>query len=80
QVLLLDEATSALDTSTEAAVSESINALRGQKTLVLIAHRFSTVADCDKLLVLEQGRVVGFDGIAALKADNPAVRREFLGQ
>jgi ABC-type multidrug transport system fused ATPase/permease subunit len=58
QVLVLDEATSALDTETEKDVMEAVNALHGAKTLIIIAHRLTTVANCDLLYRLENGRVV----------------------
>ena len=58
QVLVLDEATSALDTETEKGVMEAVNALHGAKTLIIIAHRLTTVANCDLLYRLENGRVV----------------------
>jgi ABC-type multidrug transport system fused ATPase/permease subunit len=60
EVLVLDEATSALDTQTESEVMEAVNALHGAKTLVIIAHRLSTVEQCDVVYRLEQGRVVSF--------------------
>jgi ABC-type multidrug transport system fused ATPase/permease subunit len=52
QILFMDEATSALDTETEYAVNEAIQRLSGQKTLVIIAHRESAVARCDRILRL----------------------------
>lgn len=58
KVLVLDEATSALDTQTEQDVMAAVNALHGTKTLIIIAHRLSTVADCDVLYRLDNGRVV----------------------
>lgn len=58
QLLVLDEATSALDGVTEASISESINVLKGRVTLVLIAHRLSTVLNADKLAYLSEGRVI----------------------
>ena len=57
-VLVLDEATSALDMATEKSVLEAINALHGEKTLLIIAHRLSTVANCDWVYRMEAGRVV----------------------
>jgi ABC-type multidrug transport system fused ATPase/permease subunit len=57
-VLVLDEATSSLDTETERDVMETVRSLRGDKTLVIVAHRLSTVAQCDRLFRLEGGRVV----------------------
>lgn len=56
-VLVLDEATSALDTDTEHDVMEAITALHGIKTILIVAHRLSTVEHCDKLYRLEQGEV-----------------------
>jgi len=56
-VLIMDEATSALDNATEGAVMEAIHDLTGHKTIILIAHRFSTVEACDRIYLLEAGRV-----------------------
>lgn len=57
-ILILDEATSALDTETETAVMESIEALRGKKTLVIVAHRLSTIRKCDKIYEVKDGVIV----------------------
>lgn len=54
-VLVLDEATSALDTQTEAGVMDAIRALHGAKTILIVAHRLSTVAHCDRIYRLWQG-------------------------
>lgn len=53
QILFMDEATSALDKGTEAAVNEAIQSLSGQKTVVIIAHRESAVAKCNRILTLK---------------------------
>jgi ABC-type multidrug transport system fused ATPase/permease subunit len=58
QFLVLDEATSALDTETEHAVVDAINALAGSITSIVIAHRHSTLAACDTILTLADGRIV----------------------
>jgi ABC-type multidrug transport system fused ATPase/permease subunit len=58
EVLVLDEATSALDGETEKGVMAAVNALRGTKTLIIVAHRLTTVANCDTLYRLDKGRVV----------------------
>ncbi len=58
EVLVLDEATSALDTETESYVMEAVQALHGSKTVLIVAHRLTTVEHCDKLYKLEKGRVV----------------------
>ena len=57
-VLVLDEATSALDTATEDGVLQAVTALQGTKTIIIVAHRLSTVEHCDRLYRLEDGRVV----------------------
>ncbi len=57
-VLVLDEATSSLDTVTERGVMEAVRALHGQKTVIIVAHRLSTVEQCDRLYRLEAGHIV----------------------
>jgi ATP-binding cassette subfamily C protein len=57
-ILFLDEATSALDAETEAQISKVLDSLRGKMTVVLIAHRLSTVMNADKIIYLDKGRVV----------------------
>ncbi|MBJ7898363.1 MAG: ATP-binding cassette domain-containing protein [Cyanobacteria bacterium RI_101] len=57
-ILVLDEATSALDNETEKLVNEAIKSLSGNKTLIIIAHRLSTVEHCDRLYLLHQGKLV----------------------
>ncbi|MBC7618023.1 MAG: ABC transporter ATP-binding protein [Candidatus Saccharibacteria bacterium] len=57
-VLVLDEATSSLDMKTEHGVMDAVRALKGEKTLLIVAHRLSTVESCDRLYRLEQGRVI----------------------
>jgi ABC-type multidrug transport system fused ATPase/permease subunit len=58
KLLVLDEATSALDGSTEESISNDIHKLKGSTTVVLIAHRLSTVRDADLVLYMERGKVV----------------------
>lgn len=57
QVLIMDEATSALDNVTEKAVMEAVDALKGQRTILMIAHRLSTVRNCDRIVFLRAGEV-----------------------
>lgn len=58
QVLVFDEATSALDNETEAAIMESINGLKGSKTMVIIAHRLTTIENCDQVYRVDNGKIV----------------------
>jgi subfamily B ATP-binding cassette protein MsbA len=57
-LLILDEATSALDTESERYIQESIDALKGEMTVVIIAHRLSTIKNVDYVYVLDEGRVI----------------------
>ena len=67
-ILVLDEATSALDNETENAVIESINALQKEKTLIIVAHRLSTIANCDKIYEIKDGKAVLRDKTEVLAA------------
>jgi ATP-binding cassette subfamily B multidrug efflux pump len=57
-ILVLDEATSALDSEVEAAIQDSLNTLMDGKTVIAIAHRLSTIAAMDRLIVMDDGRIV----------------------
>ena len=57
QVLLLDEATSDLDSRSQAMIQASISAMRGIRTVVVVAHRLSTIRDSDLIIVLDAGRI-----------------------
>lgn len=57
-ILVLDEATSALDNETETAVMESIEALQGSKTLIIVAHRLTTIRNCDVIYEIRAGKAV----------------------
>jgi ABC-type multidrug transport system fused ATPase/permease subunit len=57
-VLVMDEATSSLDNKTEQEIVEEIHHLKGRKTLIVIAHRLTTVQHCDRIYKLDQGRIV----------------------
>jgi ATP-binding cassette subfamily C protein len=56
-LVLLDEATSSLDAATEFEISQAIAAIKNQATIILIAHRLSTVKNADLVIYLEEGRI-----------------------
>ena len=58
KIIIFDEATSSLDISTEKKVMDSIAGLKNDVTLIIIAHRLSTLRDCDTIIELENGRVL----------------------
>jgi ATP-binding cassette subfamily B protein len=67
-LLLLDEATSALDAESETLVQQALTRLMAQRTSIVIAHRLATVLSCDRILVIDQGRIVEEGTHAALSA------------
>jgi ATP-binding cassette subfamily B protein len=74
-ILVFDEATSALDNATERSVMDAIDALNRELTIVLIAHRLSTVRRCDSILELEHGRVVARGTYEELFQSSASFRR-----
>jgi ATP-binding cassette, subfamily B, bacterial PglK len=74
EVLIFDEGTSALDSATEAVLMSSLERLRGAHTILLVAHRLSTVKGCDKILYLDQGRVAGIGTFDELCDESPGFR------
>ena len=56
--LILDEATSSLDEATEKKIMESIQFLKGKKTLIVITHRLITVKNCDKIYFIDKGNII----------------------
>jgi ATP-binding cassette, subfamily B, bacterial PglK len=73
-VLIFDEGTSALDNATEALLMDAIERLRGQHTIILVAHRLSTVRNCDRIVFLEHGRMTGLGTHHELRATNAGFR------
>ena len=74
-VLVLDEATSALDNITEHRITETIQALRGEVTTVVVAHRLSTVRHCDQLIYLEGGTIVAHGSFDEVRRSNATFAR-----
>jgi len=64
-MLIMDEATSALDSETEKSIQNSNDALKGQYTILLVAHRFSTIKNDDQIVFMRKGKI---DSIGTFKA------------
>ena len=73
--MFLDEATSSLDAETEAEISKVLQSLKNEMTVILIAHRLSTVQHADKIIYLDKGRVIAEGSFAELKAKVPDFAR-----
>jgi ATP-binding cassette subfamily B protein len=78
-ILLVDEATAALDTHNQAVIAETLARLRGQSTLIVIAHQLSTVAMADQIVVLDHGQIVEHGTPAQLRASGGRYA-QFLAQ
>lgn len=74
-ILILDEATSSLDVETEFKLTSVINGLRGRCTVIVIAHRLSTLQDCDRIVFMENGKVLDFSDFRTLQETQPGFRR-----
>ncbi len=79
-ILLLDEPTSALDTYSESLVQEALNLVMQDRTVLIVAHRLSTIKDADKVLVLDQGRIVERGTHTELMNTNSLYSRLYLRQ
>lgn len=77
-ILVFDEATSSLDAKTERAVQLAIESLRGQRTIFLVAHRLTTIRHADRIVVLDQGRIVDVGDHESLLS-RPGIYRELIG-
>lgn len=76
EILVLDEATSALDVATEQQIVDSLESIRGNRTLIIIAHRLSTVLKSDKIFFIEEGRLKGYGTFAELRRSLPDFDRQ----
>ncbi|MCK0152826.1 ABC transporter ATP-binding protein/permease [Alcanivorax sp. S6407] len=74
-VLVLDEATSALDGITEKMIMDAVHDFSGKKTIIMIAHRLSTVKQCDTIYLMDQGRVIDQGSYQELSENNATFRR-----
>lgn len=79
-ILILDEATSALDSESEAAIQQALKKLVAGKTVLIIAHRFSTIRDASLILVFQRGEIVASGSHSTLHAENPLYRSLYDGQ
>ncbi|MDB5321475.1 MAG: transporter ATP-binding protein [Phycisphaerales bacterium] len=57
-IMILDEPTSALDPNNERAITQTLNSLKGQRTIILVSHRLSTVIECDQIFMMEHGQII----------------------
>lgn len=78
-LLILDEATSALDNITERVVMEAVQNIRADKTIILIAHRLTTVRQCDVIFLLDKGRIASVGTYDELVAGNETFRKMAAG-
>ncbi|MCR8631987.1 ATP-binding cassette domain-containing protein [Paenibacillus radicis (ex Xue et al. 2023)] len=78
-ILILDEATSALDSDNETIVQESIERLRGSMTIIVIAHRLSTLRHADQVIVLDKGRLIQQGGYNQLSTEMDGLFRSVTG-
>ena len=76
KLLVLDEATSSLDAESEAQISEAILRLKGQATVVVVAHRLSTVRNADEIIFLESGRIAGVGNFQELRKSIPEFEKQ----
>jgi len=70
EILILDEATSALDNRTEKEIMSDIYAMHGERTIVMIAHRLDTIKQCDRIVIIERGHIVGSGSYSELMANS----------
>ncbi|KEZ50316.1 ABC transporter ATP-binding protein [Metabacillus indicus] len=78
-ILVLDEATSALDTVNEAKIQESLMRLKGKMTIIVIAHRMSTIKNADQVVVLENGQLIQNGGFKQLSQEGKGMFHQLLG-
>src|SRR5690554_8236871 len=75
ELLIMDEATSALDSETEKAIQESIEALQGRYTLIIVAHRLATIRNVDKIVFMHKGKIDEHGSFSDLMQRVPRFRK-----
>ena len=75
ELLIFDEATSALDRKTEQELSRAIDGLHGQKTMIIVAHRMTTVKSCDRIVFLRNGHIEACGSMEELLRENAEFRK-----
>ena len=73
-IILFDEATSALDNETQANIQKAINNISSEYTMLIVAHRLSTIKDCNKIIVVNDGKICGMGSHKVLYKDNEIYR------
>jgi len=73
--MIFDEATSALDSATEEKIQKEIDELKGERTIIIIAHRLATIKNCDVIYVLDSGRIVEQGSYRELYDKNSTFRK-----
>ena len=76
KLIVLDEATSSLDSQTESDISDAIYELRGKVTVILIAHRLSTVRKSDKIVYMENGKILSIGNFEKVKSEIPNFHKQ----
>jgi len=77
-ILVLDEPTSALDIDTEQTIMKTINSFAGGRTIIMVAHRFSTIKDADEIVVMDNGNIIDVGSHEILMERNSRYRRMYM--
>ncbi|MCC8358768.1 ABC transporter ATP-binding protein [Salinimicrobium sediminilitoris] len=75
EILILDEATSALDSETERAIQQNIDELKGKYTILIVAHRISTVKNADRIVVMSKGKITNIGAFKSLIESSPYFKK-----
>ena len=79
-IILFDESTSSLDNFAQEEVKKSIDSLKGTSTIVIVAHRLSTIKDADLIFFLDEGKIIDFGTFDYLYSGNEKFQRMFLAE